>query len=624
MNQLLEYFPKGLVVCDLETYRNYFLAGFLDVGTGRVAQVEGSTAEARDIVGKIMSSETTLVTFNGNYFDYPLLYAHLYGETEEYLKGIADALINDTLKPWKVLNKYQSFITPHIDLIEIAPASFSSLKAYGARMNMKRLQDLPIEHTAEIKPEERELIRQYNRNDLETTLELLRRLEQEVILRVNISQEQGVDVRSKSDAQIAEHVLCHRLGITKARITPPASVRYRKPHYVEFQNDDLKLMLSKIEESSFAIDKTGHVVLPDFLSKSTVSVGEGVYQMGVGGLHSKHDKSVCHVSDGEYVVIDFDVTSFYPNIMLNQQLNPPHIGSQFCRVFQSVVDARIAAKRSGDKVKADTLKIVVNSSFGHLANRWSRLYAPEQMLAVVLSGQLTLLMLIEILESCGVQVVSANTDGIVIKVHKDLESLAREKVREFGVLSNFEFEDTPYRAIALKDCNNYIAIKKDRSVKGKGLYEKPNLKKNVAFPICAEAVKRWLSHGIPFFDTIRKADFVDFLSARTVNGGGIQGGSYLGRVVRWYQSTDRSLSPLVYQTNGNKVPKSEGARACMDLPDEMPSDIDHEWYLKECILIAKAIGCVEYLTESELKLVQPPPKVRKARGASKAKGTENV
>ena len=214
------------------------------------------------------------------------------------------------------------------------------------------------------------------------------------------------------------------------------------------------------------------------------------------------------------------------------------------------------------------------------------------MLAVTLTGQFTLLMLIEWLERAGAVTLSANTDGIAIKYPRSLEDTVQKVVSKFSEISRFVFEFTPYRVLAMKDVNNYIAIKPDRKLKVKGIYSPLSLRKNPTAQVCADAVGQWLANGVPFQETISKAPFCDFISARNVTGGGQQMGEYLGKVVRWYQSNDPALEPILYVKNGNKVPKTDGARACMTLPDKVkhPEDLDYDWYRKESIKIAVAVG----------------------------------
>ena len=46
----------------------------------------------------------------------------------------------------------------------------------------------------------------------------------------------------------------------------------------------------------------------------------------------------------------------------------------------------------------------------------------------------------------------------------------------------------------------------------------------------------------------------------------------------------------MYASNGNKVPRSDGACPLMPLPKEFPVDVDFEWYENETYKILKQIG----------------------------------
>jgi hypothetical protein len=46
-----------------------------------------------------------------------------------------------------------------------------------------------------------------------------------------------------------------------------------------------------------------------------------------------------------------------------------------------------------------------------------------------------------------------------------------------------------------------------------------------------------------------------------------------------------------------------------------PSDLDYDWYYKEAIKIAVAVGASTYLTNYELALIAPAPKKRKKNAA---------
>lgn len=604
-------------VFDCETLPNRTLVRFKEIETGELWHVwrheEGSVERLTHFVTR---QDTTFIGFNNFYFDDIIVAAFCASRTELEMKRIADDLIVNRLSPWAAYDKYglRRILQDTIDLIEVSP-SFVGLKAYGARMHMHKLQDMPIAHDAFITTEQEVEVFDYCGNDLDTTEELLRRLEGQLTLRVEMSRRYGVDMRSKSDSQMAEQAYITTMGLRRRQNKVPQTVRYEPPSFIKFLDANLQSLLDRVANHTFSMNPaTGHVVLPDFLGKDVVRFNNGSYQLGVGGIHSTHDKKICHVA-GDDVICDIDAASFYPSIILECGFIPSSLGLPFVDEYRKIYERRLEAKRSGDKVTDATLKISLNGTFGKLASKYSVLYSPDLMLAVTLTGQFTLLMLIEWLEKAGAVCLSANTDGIAIRYPKTMEDLVQKVVSRFSEVSKFVFEFTPYRVLAMKDVNNYIAVKPDRSLKVKGIYAPLSLSKNPTAQVSSDAVGQWLANGVHFMETIRSAPFKDFISARNVTGGGKQGEEYLGKVVRWYQSKDDSLPPLTYVKNGNKVPKTDGARACMTVLDftNHPADLDLDWYYKEAIKIAVALGCSDFLTEEQLALVAPPPKKTRKR-----------
>ncbi len=608
------------IVFDAETLPNYCVIGFKDVDTGELVQIRRNEQDSPSHLLKYLHRpDTTFVGFNSKSFDNVIVAAFCAGRSEIEIKRIANDVIENRMAPWKAMNKYmlKEVEFDNIDLIEVAP-SFVGLKAYGARMHMRLLQDMPIPHDAFITDEQRPEVDSYNENDLDTTIELLNQLEPELLLRVDMSRQYGVDMRSKSDAQMAEQAYITSMGLRRKDNKVPETITYQPPSFLKFQDASLQYLLERVSNHVFDINQTtGHVILPDFLGQEVIKFGSGTYQLGVGGIHSTHDKSVCYVA-GEDTICDIDAASFYPSIILECGFIPLSLGQRFVDEYRQIYQRRLAAKKSGDKVTNETLKISLNGTFGKLASKYSVLYSPDLMLAVTLTGQFTLLMLIEWLEHAGAATLSANTDGIAIRYKKEQQAEIEAIVSRFSALSKFEFEYTPYRALAMKDVNNYIAVKPDRKVKVKGIYAPLSLKKNPTAQVASDAVCKWLSNGVEFNETIRNAPFKDFISARNVTGGGQQNGVFLGKVVRWYQSRNAELD-IRYISNNNKVPKSDGARACMVLHSktEHPEDLDYSWYEKEAIKIAIAVGCKEYLTTEQLQLVAPPPKQNRKKNGTR-------
>jgi hypothetical protein len=589
---------KPIAIFDTEVYRDYFLAAFLDPATGIVTEIEAHPDQVLDVEAlKANLRGRTLVGFNSANFDLPIIAVALAGGDCERIHKAAQAIISRSYKGWQFEQLWGLKLprVDHIDLIEVAPG-IASLKTYGGRLHCPRLQDLPIDHRQSIAPADRVRLRTYCRNDLITTDTLYRKLKPQLELREKMSAEYDIDLRSKSDAQIAEAVLAHQVvkltgkPIIREAIEPGTSYHYRAPRWVQFRSLELCDKLAEIEAADFIVQDSGGVAEPEALAGQTVTIGRGVYRLGIGGLHSSETCQAVE-ADEDYVLVDRDVASYYPSIILRLGLAPRAMGPAFLQAYKGIVERRLAAKAAGDKVTADALKITINGSFGKLGSKWSKLYSPDLLIQTTVTGQLALLMLIEDLEADGVRVVSANTDGIVIRCHRGDLGAMGEVVQRWERRTGFDTEETRYRALYSRDVNNYIAIKPDGGVKLKGAYAQESLAKNPVNGVAIEAAVRWLRDGTPVEDTVRAcSDVRKLVTVRTVKGGAVdQGGQYLGKTVRWYYARGVA-GALRYQVNNYTVPRSEGARPLMELPEAVPSDVDHAWYEREALSILSDVG----------------------------------
>lgn len=580
---------------DIECYVNYFLVMARNVFSGEIVTLYERFDD--EVLGEWQYLDSLHISFNGNNYDIPMLSLASTGADNKTLKRASDAIIVGGLKPWDLEREFgfkRLESIDHIDLIEVAPGT-AGLKIYGGRMHSKRMQDLPIEPGATILPADLTPLREYCGNDLLTTIDLYTKLQPQIKLRVEMSREFGIDLRSKSDAQIAEAVIRSqvekRLGrrIYRPELSNAYKFKYRMPEYVHFNAPGLVKVLEIIREADFVLDKDGSVEMPKILESMRLRIGKGVYRMGIGGLHSS-ETSVSHRATPECRIVDRDVTSYYPSIILTQGLYPSHMGRDFLEVYRSLVERRITAKHDGDTVMADALKICVNGSFGKLGSKWSVLYSPDLLIAVTLTGQLALLMLIESLEENGFEVISANTDGVVTKVPVHLTELFNALVFAWEFTTGFNTEEKEYASIFSKDVNNYIAFGTDGNVKLKGLYAPSGLQKNATNAVCSDAVLALLESGVNVKDTIYSCKEIEkFLTVRQVKGGAVYGGEFLGKAVRWYYAKDETRH-IAYKTNGNKVARSEGARPMMELTTTLPDDIDYEWYVSEAKSILHEIG----------------------------------
>jgi hypothetical protein len=593
-----------MLVLDCEVYTDYFLIMFKNIESGRYASYEmfEGLELNRSRVIQLMKEHTT-VSFNGLGYDIHIITAALEGWPCDAIKRLSDEIIKSNLPAWQVAKNNRLRVShdwDHIDVIDVAPGK-AGLKIYGGRMGAPKMQDLPIAPDASISLEQRVELRRYCKNDLDTTEALYRQLEPAIKLREQIgAQYGGIDLRSKSDAQIAEAVIKYRLNEYTGRTYKPRKVavghecRYEDPKIVSFQSEELQKVFHRILKSGFPVGSNGAVMMPEWLQKQRIKIGQTEYQMGIGGLHSC-EKRQSVVARDDQILADFDVASYYPSIILKLKLSPQGMGSDFLRIYQDIVTERLQAKARGDKLTADTLKIVINGSFGKLGSMYSALYAPELMIQTTITGQLCLLMLIEWVESVGARVVSANTDGIVVLCDKPREKWLEEAMFDWMLTTSFELERADYRSIHSRDVNNYIAVKPDGKAKRKGVYAEPVLSKNPDFTIVTDAVSTFLSKGKPVEDSIRGSqDVRGFVTVRQVTGGGLWRGEYLGKAVRFYYSTEVGADECIsYAKNSNKVPRSDGAKPMMDLPDTLPGDVDYGRYIEMAREALKDMGVVK-------------------------------
>jgi len=585
---------KSITALDVECYANYFLC-VCKTTKGRVVSFEmhNNIRKSSDVeqLSAILNRHT-IVTFNGDGYDLPLVSAYLLGYSNEKLKKLSDKIIVDNTPRWQINDHFPDLLIKrcdHIDLMGAAPLK-ASLKTYGCRIHAKKLQDLPIAPSASINDKHAELLRSYCENDVDVTLDMYNVLKPQIELRGQMGNEYCMDMRSMSDPQIAEAAIRHymedkgaHVGKRKDTVKP---FKYNVPDFIRFDSQELREVLERVRDASFKVDDNGYAKLPKELD-TVIEFRGAKYKLGIGGLHSQEKKQVV-IPNADQIMGEYDVASMYPSIILGQGLHPKHLGEEFSDVYRSIFEERLTAKRSGDKTTADTLKIVLNSSYGKFGSKYSFLYSPELLVQTTLSGQLSLLMLIERITDAGAQVVSANTDGVVVLMDKCAKAHIDSLCDGWTDDTTYQLEWTGYDAMYSRDVNSYVALKGDE-VKTKGAYEYGSIRKGYSDEVCIDAVIAYLKDGTPVKDTISKCeDVTKFLTMRGVRGGAVWRGKQLGRVVRWYKSTEGEA--IRYSSNGNKVATSDGAVPMMNLDNVLANDIDYEAYYSKALKMLKELG----------------------------------
>jgi hypothetical protein len=191
--------------------------------------------------------------------------------------------------------------------------------------------------------------------------------------------------------------------------------------------------------------------------------------MGLGGIHASMDRKLC-VADEEFDIVDYDITSFYPNLAIKNRIFPEHLGVKFCDVFAELLNERLKhAKGSPINV---ALKRALTSVFGSSGSRYTCFYDPKYMWATTINGQFLILSMAEfVLNVSDVRIIQINTDGITVRVPKARRAQLDEIIDAWSKATKMPVECTDYRRMWIRDVNNYIAEYADGRRKRKGAYE---------------------------------------------------------------------------------------------------------------------------------------------------------
>lgn len=623
---------KPEAASDTECYPDYWSIGFMGVDSGKAVILERTEDEELDTkrLARFMR-KYRVYGFNWMHYDIPMICIAMTGASNARLKEANDDIIQRGYRLWQLKEKY-GFVIPtwfdHVDLFDPSPGVRLSLKKYGARMNSKRLKETPFSFDEPANtPERRPKVREYLINDLQTTRELRLGMKEDLAQRAEMSATYGIDLRSRSDAQIAAALFRYEIMKRNGGTPPPNpivkthSFQYKAPAYIKFTTPQLKEVLHIVTSVSFVVKadnplnkkEWGVVKLPKPIKDIKLRIGFTDYKMGLGGLHSK-EKKRSFIADEMTEVTDRDVRGYYPNLMLAGGFFPQVVGPAFPIIFRRFVMDRDKYKLTAEKLKktgdttsltytraesrSGTLKIVNNGTFGQTGNPYCFLYAPNLMIQTTMTGQLSILMLIEQLELAKFSVISANTDGIITVVDKCRRWLFQSIIFDWECETQLTTEETQYAGVYSRDVNSYIALPFDyqtnpkAKIKRKGLFAKAGLKDkhDPTYDVCSDAVVEYLTDGTDIEGYIRACeDFTKFIGVRQVaKPGAYKDGEHLGRMVRWYFPVGETGH--IENAKGDRVAGTTGARPCMDLPDEFPDDIDYEWYIREAYARLDDIG----------------------------------
>lgn len=268
--------------------------------------------------------------------------------------------------------------------------------------------------------------------------------------------------------------------------------------------------------------------------------------------------------------------------------------------FEEVFNTRIKAKKEGDKVTSNVLKLVLNSTYGATLNKTSQLYDPLQARSVCISGQLYLIEIAEHLytEVPDLKVVSLNTDAFMIEFDDKYCDKVNEIVNEWQERTGFVLEEDKIKKFMAANVNNYLEMLEDGTVNVKGgvlvrgIAQAGAFKINNNAVVIANAVKQFFTDGttpeefIEADDTVLDYQFIAKASHKYTEVWHEVGGEQIPcqRVNRVYASADYENGTLYKRHQSGTVTKESDipAHCIIDNRNEIGIEqIDKRWYVRQ-------------------------------------------
>lgn len=488
-----------LITYDCEVFAHDWLVVFKDTETGRYTAIWNDN----DALKMALSEDCVYIGFNSKHYDQFIIKAIALGYSAEEIKRVNDYIINGG-QGWECpMLRDQFFRFNNVDIKDDMQMGLS-LKAIEGHLGMSVEEStVSFDIDRPLTEDEKKETLKYCIHDVDTTEKLVELRTDYLKNKINLGKMAGLDE-------------IKAMGMTNAKLTAAMLKASPQPHDDERKYvypDNLRKEFIPPEVFEF-FDKMYDPSISDkdlFGGKLNLNIGECPVTLGYGGIHGAIPNFFWEETEDRGIWNE-DVGSYYPHLCTINGYTSRNIPSP--QVYEDILERRMQAKASGDKVTANALKLVCNTTYGCLLNKYNGLFDPLMGRSVCISGQLYLL---ELAEHCyqeieGLRIVQLNTDGIMVECNKKDYDKLTEICKEWQERTGFDLEEDTVVKIAQKDVNNYVEVQPGGKAKAKGGYLVKGIAPAGAFNvnnscvIVATALKEYFVNGIPVEDTINACD----------------------------------------------------------------------------------------------------------------------
>ena len=519
-----------IYIYDIEVFSDDWIVVFRDPnGEDNHVVIHNDVNKLREFLD---DPDIVIGGFNNKFYDDWIIFTMLLGGSNVEVKRHNDHIIGGG-NAWEFpFIQYKKRPFKSFDLRDDIADQQISLKAIEGNLKLPIVESsVPFDIDRKLTPDELEEVIRYCKYDVDSTVRLYQERKADYIdAKILVGEMYGLPTEEA-------------IGLTNAKLSAKVLEakgvkRDDERNYIIPENIDTDLIPKVILDFFLQIrDKS----IPDTKlfgagkgSKGLTlnlwiktSYGKCPVTFAWGGVHGA--KPCITVEEtNDRVIINQDVGSLYPNSMINfgycsRSMKDP-------KAYETLVKKRLGYKKSGDKLRANALKLVVNTVYGAMLNLYNDLADRWAGRSVCISNQLAMTMLIvQLAKQCEtIDFININTDGIMFTIDKSEVALSEAIVATWCEITKFEMERDDFKKVIQKDVNNYIGITPDGSFKTKGgfvsLYNGGNFKTN-SLSIIHKAVVEYLVNGTAPETTINECKDI-FAFQNIVKTGGTFEGSY--------------------------------------------------------------------------------------------------
>lgn len=595
---------------DCEIYPNVFTCCVEHVDAPLRYQFEISNRkdDSRSLIEFLQYLKETnsrMVGFNNLNFDYPICHQLIrMGKSDAYsLYQKAQAIIDA-----EDHEKFNHMVFPsdryvdQIDLYKIHHfdnhARATSLKVLEFNMKMPNISDLPFKPGSSLSNDQIDELIAYNWNDVEATKRFYHETKEQIAFREELTAKYpDRDWINFNDTKIGKEYFqmeLERSGVQLYDYGPKGRTPRQTPRpvidlsqailpWIQFEQSEFQRILSWLKDQKITETKG--------VFKDISAVINGFqFDFGTGGIHGSVSNKVVE-ADGESILIDIDVSSYYPNLAISNGFYPEHLGKEFVSIYKHLYEMR--KKHPKGSTENAMLKLALNGTYGDSNNKFSVFYDPLFTMQITLNGELLLCLLAEkLMKIDGLELCQINTDGLTVKCHwvhgDDVENVCKQWEQQTGL----QLEHAQYNRMFIRDCNNYLAEYIDGKVKRKGAYDYvTGWHQNMSAMVVPKVAEKVLLEGVSIRETVMNwSDSYDFMLRTKVPRSGYLAldDEQIQNVSRYYVAKGgrklwKWLPPLKGKTDWRKfaINSGWGVQVCNDINDFGKLPIDYEYYIQE-------------------------------------------